>query len=450
MQLLFLLALLYALSSFVLLGELDTTKDAAPVKEDFSIRTIVRRCKAGHRRLARLIRRDLTSEFFLNKGVEAACSAEFGCILPRPALLRRGDFAEHELSFAPSELALPLFDAGALLAAESAVQGRRDTEGGSAARGGGEEKAQGGGPTPGSRAARGRDAAAASRSRHAEAKASAIPAAEASPKRDTPYRLSKRVQSEMHDRGRIEGLLKTKVDVVMNQVNLEMHGAIPCGGKPVMEFRDIDAVLGAHPQLMDPGIIPEQDEIGSTGLGSCAVVGNSGSLLHNAHGAEIDGYDTVIRFNGAPTKNFEADVGKKTTIRIQNVDNLGFHEHDDKFLIFSARNKRDLQKFVNHRKRYRKRKQFAFNPEFWCHIWDWVSHRKLKPSTGLAGIVVALKHCQHPVHLYGFHHNDTNFHYFNSLPAKVTTQDVYKFHPLLEEAEIYKELEAEGLATIVS
>lgn len=48
---------------------------------------------------------------------------------------------------------------------------------------------------------------------------------------------------------RIEKLLNTNVDIVMNQINLEMQGAISCGGKPVMEFRDVEAVLAAHPQL---------------------------------------------------------------------------------------------------------------------------------------------------------------------------------------------------------
>ena len=83
-------------------------------------------------------------------------------------------------------------------------------------------------------------------------------------------------------------------------------------------------------------------------------------------------------------------------------------------------------------------------------MWDWVSHRKLKPSSGLAGIILALRTCEHPINLYGFSHNDTEFHYFNHLPSKVTNRDVYNYHPLLEEAEIYKELELENLATIVS
>lgn len=36
----------------------------------------------------------------------------------------------------------------------------------------------------------------------------------------------------------------------------------------------------------------------------CAVVGNSGDLFDHAHGAEIDGFDTVIRFNAAPTRGY--------------------------------------------------------------------------------------------------------------------------------------------------
>lgn len=52
----------------------------------------------------------------------------------------------------------------------------------------------------------------------------------------------------------------------------------------------------------------------SLGLGSCAVVTNSGALLRHEYGAEIDAHDHVIRFNWAPTSGFEKWVGHKTTI----------------------------------------------------------------------------------------------------------------------------------------
>ena len=108
------------------------------------------------------------------------------------------------------------------------------------------------------------------------------------------------------------------------------------------------------------------------------------------------------------------------------------------------RNPKDVKKYVDYRKRYKNRPQFAFNPEFWCYVWDWVNHRKLKPSTGLAGVVLALRICSGGVDLYGFSHSAEEFHYFNHLPPKVTQKEVYEYHPLLEEAAIYRELDEIG------
>lgn len=62
-------------------------------------------------------------------------------------------------------------------------------------------------------------------------------------------------------------------------------------------------------------VLPESDPFATKPWGSCAIVGNSGKLLTHTHGKEIDSHDTVIRFNAAPTRNFEAHVGSKTTIR---------------------------------------------------------------------------------------------------------------------------------------
>ena len=49
---------------------------------------------------------------------------------------------------------------------------------------------------------------------------------------------------------------------------------------------------------------------------SCAVVGNSPLLLGQRAGPSIDGHDVVIRFNFAPTRGFEPDVGTKTSVRV--------------------------------------------------------------------------------------------------------------------------------------
>ena len=51
----------------------------------------------------------------------------------------------------------------------------------------------------------------------------------------------------------------------------------------------------------------------------CAVVGSSGSLLHDTLGREIDAHDVILRFNNAPSgAGYEAFVGSRTDMRILN------------------------------------------------------------------------------------------------------------------------------------
>ncbi|KAJ6643037.1 Protein glass, partial [Pseudolycoriella hygida] len=51
---------------------------------------------------------------------------------------------------------------------------------------------------------------------------------------------------------------------------------------------------------------------------SCAIVSSAGSLTKSGLGHFIDLHDYVMRFNHAPTKGYEIDVGRKTTIRVVN------------------------------------------------------------------------------------------------------------------------------------
>lgn len=58
------------------------------------------------------------------------------------------------------------------------------------------------------------------------------------------------------------------------------------------------------------------------GFGSCAVVGSAGTLLGAGHGPEIDAHALVVRFNGAPTRGFERDVGARTAASVRNAQSL--------------------------------------------------------------------------------------------------------------------------------
>jgi len=55
---------------------------------------------------------------------------------------------------------------------------------------------------------------------------------------------------------------------------------------------------------------------------SCAVVGNSGILLHKAHGPLIDSHEMVIRLNNARIEGFEDRVGSKTSLAFINSNIL--------------------------------------------------------------------------------------------------------------------------------
>ncbi|XP_059444076.1 sialyltransferase-like protein 2 [Corylus avellana] len=65
-------------------------------------------------------------------------------------------------------------------------------------------------------------------------------------------------------------------------------------------------------------VLPDMPPYFPRQFGQCAVIGNSGDLLKTRFGKEIDGYDAVIRENGAPIQNYSDYVGKKSTFRLLN------------------------------------------------------------------------------------------------------------------------------------
>lgn len=61
---------------------------------------------------------------------------------------------------------------------------------------------------------------------------------------------------------------------------------------------------------------------------SCAVIGNSNSLLEHEFGNEIDQHDIVFRCNQAPVQDYESHVGSKLTYRMMNSHNFWATKRD--------------------------------------------------------------------------------------------------------------------------
>lgn len=64
------------------------------------------------------------------------------------------------------------------------------------------------------------------------------------------------------------------------------------------------------------------DVVSLSRYSSCAVVGNSGTLLTHQHGDLIDKHEFVIRLNNAKTQRFENNVGSKTSVSFINSNIL--------------------------------------------------------------------------------------------------------------------------------
>lgn len=73
---------------------------------------------------------------------------------------------------------------------------------------------------------------------------------------------------------------------------------------------------------------------------TCAVVGSSGSLLERRMGVEIESHTAVFRVNDAPTQGYEAHVGRKTTLRVQNIAYCGFRERTTEISLHYTDNRR--------------------------------------------------------------------------------------------------------------
>ncbi|XP_006266768.1 beta-galactoside alpha-2,6-sialyltransferase 1 isoform X1 [Alligator mississippiensis] len=215
--------------------------------------------------------------------------------------------------------------------------------------------------------------------------------------------------------------------------------------------------------------LPRKKLSDATGrLGRCAVVSSAGSLKSSHLGPEIDGHDAVLRFNGAPTKGFQQDVGEKTTIRLVNSQLVTVEEHN--FLTESLYNtgilivwdpapyhaeihewyrKLDynfLETYKKYRSQHPEQLFYILNPKMEWELWDILQENSLEdiqpnpPSSGMLGIIIMMTICDE-VNVYEFipSKRQTDIcHYYQKFHDHACTMGAY--HPLMFEKNLVKYL----------
>jgi hypothetical protein len=161
---------------------------------------------------------------------------------------------------------------------------------------------------------------------------------------------------------------------------------------------------------------------------SCAVVGASRNLLGSRYGPLIDAHDVVFRVNRAPTEDFVADVGERTTHHVAWPTDLGENQAD---------RENDLG--------WDPAKVRVVHPEFVRYLHqNWMEARGGFPSTGFIALMIAVHVCDE-VDVFGFGADAEGRwdRYYEDDPAEPTD-----LHPADFEGEFRREMDEKGILRV--
>ena len=211
---------------------------------------------------------------------------------------------------------------------------------------------------------------------------------------------------------------------------------------------------------------------------SCAVVGASGTLLREKHGAQIDAAQVVLRPNWVRTKGYEDHVGTRTSINLffgveQMIDQFNAAQRrkpaaERAIGLVTSGSDRSLASYFRYMYRVRNNKTsprdqavFLMSDRVYLralsHLCDATGggctwQRKsstMRPSTGFLAVVIALQTCR-SVSLFGLTSDPCYpFHYYGpSLNGKCTdaipAENDEHVHWFAKEHEIYAQWAREG------
>jgi len=216
---------------------------------------------------------------------------------------------------------------------------------------------------------------------------------------------------------------------------------------------------------------------GSFHAAHCAVVSNSGSLLHHQYGSEIDGADLVFRFNDAELSGWSAHVGQRDDIRVLNyaqasnarnstsgmaiktdtlyvLQRLGW-DQDARELCEVTRRLHPEGHFVKGDPRVQACAQDLLHTAYGDPPQGWYDFRERHLTTGFLGVLLAVAMCDE-VRAYSFQNSSASYiapyHYYGEFSHNTSALDTHLHHTYDQERHFWEMVSrnTDGMDTDVS